>query len=251
MFEKIFESQDFLTSLNISLIAALLIAIIAASVDIFFKSKQKTRDEVEGISNAVKASAAEAQALAFKAILEKIPAEASKEEIEGIIRGGIQIGGDLIISQNQPEERQLVEDLVTNYHHQALSQARFQFWFSVFAATAGFLYILYGASQADSADFAAFIKILPGVVVDVIAALFFRQAEQTRQRATELYDRLRTDKQMMRAEAVVNTIEDLSIRSAVKAQIALHMVGLSPKEIDLQSFMSKASTPEQGSTGAR
>ena len=60
------------------------------------------------------------------------------------------------------------------------------------------------------------------VIVNAIAALFFRQAEQTRLRATELYDRLRKDRQMTRAEAVVNTIEDSNIRSLAKAQIALH-----------------------------
>ena len=78
------------------------------------------------------------------------------------------------------------------------------------------------------------------VIVNAIAALFFRQAEQTRLRATELYDRLRKDRQMTRAEAVVNTIEDSNIRSLAKAQIALHMVGLVPKEMDLTALISKA-----------
>jgi hypothetical protein len=82
--------------------------------------------------------------------------------------------------------------------------------------------------------------------VDAIAALFFRQAEQTRQRATELYDRLRTDRQMARAETVVDTIEDLSIRSAVKAQIALHMVGLAPKEIDILAFVGRSERKPDG-----
>ena len=82
------------------------------------------------------------------------------------------------------------------------------------------------------------MKVLPGVIIDAVAALFFRQAERIRERATELYDRLRRDRQMLRAESVVASIDALMIRSAAKAQIVLHMAGLEPKEIDLDSFIS-------------
>jgi LytS/YehU family sensor histidine kinase len=112
-------------------------------------------------------------------------------------------------SDGPSEENELVEDLVTNYHQQALSQARVQFWFSIVAATVGFLYIMFAALTIDTKELINYTKVLPGVVMDAIAALFFRQAEQTRQRATELYDRLRKDRQMMRAESVVESIEDL------------------------------------------
>jgi hypothetical protein len=196
------------------------------------------------ISEAVRTNAMEAELRVKEAILNKLPSGMSKEELEGLLGQQIRIGGDLIIGQKASADRQLVEDLVTNYHQQALSQARVQFWFSVMAATIGFLYIMYAASTADSSNPATYTKILPGVVIEAVAALFFRQAEQTRQRATELYDRLRKGRQMVRAESVVETIEDIRIRSAVKAQIALHMVGLVPKEIDLQSFLSKVATTE-------
>ena len=45
------------------------------------------------------------------------------------------------------------------------------------------------------------------------------------------------------AETVVGSIEDIKIRSAVKTQIALHMAGLEPKEIDLKAFMSQQANP--------
>jgi hypothetical protein len=76
-------------------------------------------------------------------------------------------------------------------------------------------------------------------VMDAVAFLFFRQASETRQRATELYDRLRRDKQMAESATLVGSIEDLRLRGAVKAQLALHMAGLQPNGIDLSSFLSQ------------
>jgi hypothetical protein len=53
-----------------------------------------------------------------------------------------------------------------------------------------------------------------------------------------LYDRLRRDKQLSESVSLVSSIEDLRVRSAVKAQIALHMSGLQPTPIDLSHFLS-------------
>lgn len=203
------------------------------------KSKEIYKKEVEEIASAARASAAEARSRAMQALAEKIPAGATKEEIESFLTSHVSIGGNLVITQNASENRDIIEGLVTNYHQQALSQARVQFWFSVAAATVGFIYILYSSISINVDNLITTMKILPGVVIDAIAVLFFRQAEQTRQRATELYDRLRTDRQSLRAESVMESIEDINIKSAVKAQVALHLVGLSPKEIDLQTFVTR------------
>jgi len=117
---------------------------------------------------------------------------------------------------------------------QAHSQAKVQFWFSVIAATVGFLYILYATQRAADGTWAIVGNVLPGAVIDAVAFLFFRQAEQTRERATALYDRLRQDRQSEKANSIVDTIDDKYVKSLVKAQIALHMSGLSPKELNLQ-----------------
>jgi hypothetical protein len=200
--------------------------------------RKTSETELDKITETVRASAAEARSQVLKTIAEKLPVGTSEEDLDNRIQE-LRIGGDLVINTVGHAGGQLVEDLVTSYHEQALSQARVQFWFSVVAATFGFIYIMYAATTADPANLLSYMKTAPGVVVEAIAALFFRQAEQTRQRATELYDRLRTDQMSARAEAVVNSIEDPVMRSAVKAQIALHMIGLVPKEIDLQSILTR------------
>lgn len=132
----------------------------------------------------------------------------------------------------------LVQDLVNGYHQQALSQAKVQFWFSIAAATIGFVYILNAGAHVDLAHIETTLNILPGVVIEAVAALFFRQAEQTRERATSLYDRLREDDQATQARGLIHSIEDEKVRSLVKAQVALHMVGLKPKELDLPAISS-------------
>jgi len=131
-----------------------------------------------------------------------------------------------------------VERLISSYHEQALGQARAQFWFSVAAATIGFVWILWAGSGIDPSHAVSAMRTIPGMILDAVAFLFFRQAAETRQRATDLYDRLRRDKQMSESAALVASIEDGRLRSVVKAQLALHMSGLAPNAIDLGAFLS-------------
>src|SRR6266516_3495197 len=138
----------------------------------------------------------------------------------------------------EPQTIAAVESLITGYHEQALSQAKAQFWFSVFAACVGFAWILYAGADIRAESLSTISRIVPGAVLDAVAFLFFRQASETRQRATELYDRLRRDQQTSDSVALASSIEDLKVRSVVKAQIALHLSGLQPNPIELGSFLS-------------
>jgi len=96
----------------------------------------------------------------------------------------------------------------------------------------------------DPKQFVTISKTLPGLAVDLVAGLFFRQAEETRQRATALYDRLRADNQRSQAVTLVESIKDERVRSAVKAQLSLHMAGLEPSPIDLSAFLSRPTDEE-------
>jgi hypothetical protein len=132
-----------------------------------------------------------------------------------------------------------VENLVQSYHKQALDQSKVQFWVSVAGAMIGFLWIIYSAIGIDPAHIGTILRILPGVVMDTVAFLFFRQASETRQRATELYDRLRSDSERSQAVELVESIEDERVRSVIKAQISLHMAGLQPSPIDLSTLVTE------------
>jgi len=137
----------------------------------------------------------------------------------------------------------LVRDLVNDYQRQALSQSRAQFWFSVAAAVGGFVLISYmvvtsareGANELELA-----VSAVPGILVEAVAALFFTQAREIRQRATELYDRLRSDSQQSSAIQLANSIESETLRSELKVQLALHFAGINVSRSPENSPVSRS-----------
>jgi hypothetical protein len=146
----------------------------------------------------------------------------------------------LFLTEKEKVTKPLVEGvtkLVTEYHQQGLTQATVQFWFSVVAASIGFAWILYAGLQFKADAPATALKSIPGFVIDGVAALFFQQASATRERATDLYDRLRKDKQTDEALRLVDAIADDRTRSAVRAQLVLHLAGLTPNALNLEFFL--------------
>jgi len=131
--------------------------------------------------------------------------------------------------ETREKEWEVVRRLVEEYHSQALSQAKIQFWFSVVAASSGFALIIVAIAMALMKQTSAsqlILQVVPGVAIEAVAALFFKQAAETRERATALYDRLRTDRERSYALSLVESIDNSNVRNAVKAELALHMAGL-------------------------
>ncbi|MGC4013631.1 MAG: hypothetical protein QM755_03790 [Luteolibacter sp.] len=226
-----------------TLISGLITAILGLFANLLATKLNKTQEiEKEKFEDLLATSdkrAEEAKAILLKALSERLPSDVSAEELGQKLSSQLRIAGDIVINQVARTENQLIQELVNSYHQQALSQARVQFWFSVAAAAVGFAYILYSASSAIGNDWANIVRILPGVVIDAVAVLFFRQAEQTRQRATELYDRLRKDSQAAMAKELLVSIEDKRIRSIAQAQIALHLSGVTTKDFDVAGFLAQ------------
>ncbi|KAB8319124.1 hypothetical protein SD81_009420 [Tolypothrix campylonemoides VB511288] len=139
----------------------------------------------------------------------------------------------------------IAAELIENYHTQALTQAAAQFWFSVSAATIGFLFIMYIGFfySLRRQPHLTLLNTLPGIAIEAVAALFFKQAEETRKRATELYDRLRLDDKQTQAITLIESIENQELRDFVKAQWALQIVGLEPQPVDLSPYSYKLPLP--------
>jgi hypothetical protein len=234
--------SDFLLNITPSIIASLIAALatlLGAVLSSYLAKKHRQdndrhREELEKVAGALQAEETARSAAVVERVIERMPTGLSQEQLTELVT---EITKRLHISAGAPVAS-AVENLINNYHEQALSQAKAQFWFSVVAATVGFAWILIAGTGITAENLASVTKTLPGVVMDAVAFLFFRQASETRQRATELYDRLRRDKQMSEAVELVSSIEDLRVRSAVKAQIALHMSGLKPNPVDLSAFLS-------------
>jgi|ERR1051325_4270047 hypothetical protein len=198
-------------------------------------ARRKMVEEAETIAGLVRAREAERKAVSVDMLLDKLPHGLSPDQFLSKLD---EISAKAIAPPTQREEANAVEALINGYHEQALDQARAQLWFSIAAATVGFVWILYAGMDIRADSLMSATKTLPGIVMDAVAFLFFRQASETRQRATELYDRLRRDKQIDKSLTLVTSIEDTKVRSAVKAQMSLHMAGLAPAPIDLSHFLS-------------
>lgn len=139
----------------------------------------------------------------------------------------------------------IAAELIASYHTQALTQAAAQFWFSVSAATIGFLFIMYIGFfySLRRQPYLTLLNTLPGIAIEAVAALFFKQAEDTRKRATELYDRLRLDDKQTQAITLIESIENQALRDFVKAQWALQIVGLEPHPVALSPYSYKLPLP--------
>lgn len=166
---------------------------------------------------------------------------------DGSIARGHGQGADpvKVAMQRQQERLTALAALGDSYHEQALGQARVQFRVSTVAASVGFLLIIYGGfMQISSAPIEAadiVLGVLPGAVIEAVAALFFAQAASTRQRATDFYSRLQDDQRSRQALEIADGIQEPSLRSLVYSQMALHIAGLATSELDIQSVLGKAS----------
>ena len=208
---------------------ALATAATAFGVREFFtlrKKENRSSEDIAAIAETVRSeregrSVAVAEVLAAQAIGENPTPERFREMLQAVMT---QIG-----SRTDTVSKS-VEHLINNYHEQALDQAKVQFWFTVVAATIGFIWILYAGVGIQADKLATVSKTFPGIVMDAVAFLFFRQAAETRQRATELYDRLRSDKQMAESSSIVTSIEDVRLRSAIRPSLRYTCLGLNPRQ---------------------
>jgi Cyanobacterial TRADD-N associated 2-Transmembrane domain len=243
---------DVFTTAIAGLVTALLGLITCLLTAGYRERERRQHEEIEKLAETysarVQAELEAQRARTVELIAEKVPPTADIPQLVVTLRSTI---SDMVV-RAQREERDarpdsswaIVKDLVQGYHRQALDQAKVQFCFSVAAATVGFALIIFMVTTATSVQNADFIsKVFPGAIILSVAALFFRQAGETSQRAAALYDRLRSDNQKRRAFELVADIEDQTVRSVVKAEMALDMAGLEVDKIDVAGLVPKLRNP--------
>jgi hypothetical protein len=73
------------------------------------------------------------------------------------------------------------------------------------------------------------LKILPGAIIETVSILFFKQSSETRERASDFLNRLRSDDQVSKSIIIADSINDEVLKSSIKAKIALHICGINEK----------------------
>jgi len=128
--------------------------------------------------------------------------------------------------KNSDVQENTLHKLLELYYNQALQQANIQFWFSIIAATLGFVFIFavifFGKGETWSESI---LKTFPGAIIEVISALFISQSRETRERATNLFGELHYDNKIEKSVEIADTIDDTAVKSDIKAKIALHIIG--------------------------
>lgn len=135
--------------------------------------------------------------------------------------GPLIIAIDEVSTLAAPQPQVVYSQLTLAYHRQALRRATVLFWLSVVGVIVVFGWVIYVSLIAPAA-INTVLKILSGTV----SLLLFRQANQARKHATELYDRLRKDGQQAQAVAITAMIDDARLRNQIRAQLALQLAGI-------------------------
>jgi len=228
-------------SIPIVIVSAMLVIFLGFSKEIFSKrfmsvSSALEAERINEIAGLVKAESEREKTAIIRVITERSSSEDAILEIREKLKGI-----ELESAEANKPIKSAIEGLVKSYHSQALSQSGIQFYFSVAAATVGFGLIIYaGMSAVNTDNPRKLLNTLPGAVISGVSVLFFKQAEETRKRATDLYDRLRSDERQSQAITIANAIESQEFRSLVQAQLVLHLADVKDtKPIDLGSQVSK------------
>jgi len=151
----------------------------------------------------------------------------NKKNINSLIHNNAVDGQEVSNEESSDSEENYLQKLLESYYNQALQQANIQFWFSIIAATVGFVFIYAviflekGYTWSES-----LLKTFPAVAIEVVSSLFFKESKKTRERATNLFSELHFDNKVEKSVEIADTIEDTATKSDIKAKIALHIVGL-------------------------
>lgn len=142
-----------------------------------------------------------------------------------------EVSYDQIKNNGKSSTQSSVEDLIRSHHEQALTQATIQFWTSLIASIIGFVFIIIMIFIAkDSLWYEYILKTLPGIIIEAVSYLFFKQSSEIRNRASDFLNRLRNDEQISKSITIADSIEDENLKSQIKAKIALHICGITQFE---------------------
>jgi hypothetical protein len=135
--------------------------------------------------------------------------ETHRRIAEGLAEGSKEKLEKLRLALETEQVNQLIQ-----YHANSLAQSKISFWFSIAAATLGFVIVLTAGAMALMGGqlTTALIGVLSGAIIDAVAALFFTQSNQARRLMTEFFDKLRLDRQFNESLRLCESIPDHTIR---------------------------------------
>lgn len=210
--------SDMNVTFIVGIIALILIYILHLRSTKFISNNQKTSEDIlYKIQKSTKA-------------LSRILSDSGKASNSD---AGLKTDAVEIVKEDLQQFDSNIERLITNYHEQALFQSKVQFWFSIIASVIGLLFIIVIITvcvSQQSAWYEYFARTFPGIIIEVISALFFSQSKETRERASDFLNRLREDRSYEKGIDIAESISDEKLKSALKSEIALRLCGIKGAE---------------------
>jgi hypothetical protein len=143
----------------------------------------------------------------------------------------------------RPEDRQYA--LQREYHARGLAQSSQSFWFSLLAATAGFIVIVSAivATALDTTRSLGLptVQLVSGTIIEAVSALFFVQSNKARQLMATFFDKLREDRKFEEALALAREVADGHVKQNLCAALALRFAGSDLQ--DLAAVIGHLSVP--------
>ena len=230
---------------SIPILATVLVAIGSTFVNYINKRNLRKQEElayniINDINDISKEVEEESQIIANKMMLRIEGGQAFDEAIKKISKemSNSILNGNTYnnkIKKNADFDAK-IEELIKNHHEQAIRQSVIQFWFSLIASIVGFIFIIAIIILSDNIEWYEYIvKLIPGIIIEAVSALFFSQAKATREQASDFLNKLREDRQYAKSIDIINSINDEKLKSMVKAEIALNLckINNSDKIIDI------------------
>lgn len=169
-------------------------------------------------------------------------------EIEGVDTAALQRIHEELANTRDGEPIPFEIEQLANYYAVNLAQSKISFWFSLVFAAIGFMIIVGAAfiyKDGDSRD--AIIKIISGIIIDSVAALFFVQSRRAQEAMGVFFEKLRTDRQLIEARKLCEEISDAVIKDNIKTILVLHYSGLESRPMMdvLVNSKRNASAPDK------
>ncbi|MFC9473080.1 hypothetical protein ACFTS5_12940 [Nocardia sp. NPDC056952] len=146
---------------------------------------------------------------------------------------------ELVAEGKDPTEAAVISNaaLFGQYHARSLAQSQLSFYFALLSAVTGFGVIVValwtvGSKGTDQAGVAG-VQLTGAVIIEVVAALFFRLSNQSRQLLVDFFDKLRQDRQFEEGLALARDMPTNSpMAHRLHSAIALHLIGATTGQLE-------------------
>jgi hypothetical protein len=132
------------------------------------------------------------------------------------------------------------QSLMSVHQKQALMHSRVQFYIGIFMSVIGFvffIYVVFMSINSSNNNLGMGIQVTGSLVFEGISLLFLKESHRLRESSKEYHDNLYESNKHQEAIKIVDSIEDLNIQSAVKAQLSLHLVGVNSDNVDITKII--------------